>query len=84
MANDEAYWRQKAKDFLTEAKFEKGYCHLKFRDKSSGSHRYTQFGIVYPDNPCEIFLLGEKGQPSGDSKSFKSIDEMLDAGWDVD
>lgn len=79
---DQSFWRKKAHDFLKEARFSKGYCHLKLRDKGHG--RYVNFGIVYPDDVCKIYLLDEKGRVTNKTQEWNSIEEMLDAGWDVD
>lgn len=80
----EQEWRKKAHDFLKAANFEKGFCHLKLRDKDKNSGRYLNFGIVFPGDVCQIHLLDEHGNDSGKTQEWNSIDEMLDAGWDVD
>lgn len=85
MKKTEIDWRQKAHAFLTAAKFENGRCHMKLYSRNS--HRYLAFGVVYPDDICKIHLMEftKNGAVlTGKVQEWNSIDEMLDAGWDVD
>lgn len=73
-------WRKKAKEFLE--KFRTGFCCMKLTNPNGGMPKH--FGVIYPDNVCKIFLRDEHGYITLDSNEWNSIDEMLDAGWDID
>ncbi len=96
---DKTDWRQKAHDHLSAGQFSKGFCHMKLpnpkytgdwdfgdihKDPKPVEPRYLGFGIVFPTDVCKICYVDTDGNVTGETITFKSIDEMLDAGWDVD
>lgn len=81
-------WRRKMKEHLEKGEFGPGgYCCLKLRSKSStppGGIPFVNFGVVYPDDVCKIYLRDEAGNITTKTQEWDSIDEMFDAGWEID
>lgn len=72
-----------ALEYLTEARFSgRGYCCVKLRNSDGDMPK--SFGVVYCGDPCEIFLRNDVGDLTDNVVKFNSVEEMLDAGWDVD
>lgn len=81
MSKDE--WREKAIAFLNAREFPKGYCHMKRRNPSGGMPK--EFGVIYPSNLCQVVILDENMVPiEKKTQDFQSLDDMFEAGWDVD
>lgn len=82
MDKKEFSWRDECKKFLLET--DKYQVCMKFPDPKGG--RPLHFGVIFPnDNLCKIFLRDkETMELTKEYKHYSSIDEMLDAGWDVD
>lgn len=87
MKRDE--WYYKALEFIKAKKFtnvggydNERYCCLKFRDPNGDMSK--KFGLISGDDNLTVWLRNKKGELTGEFERFSSVEELLDAGWDVD